>query len=718
MTHERCSPRIAGAPISWGVCEVPGWGHQLAPERVLARDAPTSASPPPSSDPTASCPTTRSRPPTCSPPTACGRSAGSSRSCCSTSSPRPAARGRAGSRRTCRAASADVPRAGRRHRRRRLRRQARSSTTTQWSVLLANLDRIRDVAGERGIEASCTRTSARWSRTPTRSTACSTGSHVGLCLDTGHLLVGGADPVAAHPGGAPTGSATRTSRTSTRTWPSGSRAGELTYTDGGAAGHVPARSARATSTSPRIVRTLEDAGYQGWYVLEQDTMLDGRAAGGRRPGRRRAHRPRLPRPGVTAMSLRGLTMGRVGVDIYPEQIGVRAGGRRRRSASTSAAAPPTSRSPPPGTAAARRSSPAPATTRSAASCTRRCAASASTTATSPRSRPADAGHVLRDLPARRLPALLLPAADRPRPRDPGRRARPRRDPRRRPLLGHRSPACRRSRAGRRRWPRSRRAVAGASRSSTSTTGRCSGPRPEEATEQVARALEHVTVAVGNLEECEVAVGERSRRPRPRRCSTAASSSRSSSRAPRASSRVDDARDWSTCRPSRSRSSTASGPATPSAARCATACSPAGRWSGCMRFANAAGAIVAGRLACSDAMPTTQEVDAVLGEVLVSDYMTATSQELLRAMTSTRLQDPGRSPTAAAAPQAPSLAGRRERAADARRRRPPGPRRAARGRRPARHGRPRRPAATARRSPSPAPASTACSAPPTSSRTCC
>jgi inosose dehydratase len=26
---------IAGAPISWGVSEVPGWGHQLRPERVL-----------------------------------------------------------------------------------------------------------------------------------------------------------------------------------------------------------------------------------------------------------------------------------------------------------------------------------------------------------------------------------------------------------------------------------------------------------------------------------------------------------------------------------------------------------------------------------------------------------------------------------------------------------------------------------------------------------
>jgi inosose dehydratase len=28
--------RIAAAPISWGVCEVPGWGTQLAPELVLA----------------------------------------------------------------------------------------------------------------------------------------------------------------------------------------------------------------------------------------------------------------------------------------------------------------------------------------------------------------------------------------------------------------------------------------------------------------------------------------------------------------------------------------------------------------------------------------------------------------------------------------------------------------------------------------------------------
>jgi len=31
--------KLAGAPISWGVCEVPGWGRQLPPERVLSEMA-------------------------------------------------------------------------------------------------------------------------------------------------------------------------------------------------------------------------------------------------------------------------------------------------------------------------------------------------------------------------------------------------------------------------------------------------------------------------------------------------------------------------------------------------------------------------------------------------------------------------------------------------------------------------------------------------------
>jgi inosose dehydratase len=31
--------KLAGAPITWGVCEVPGWGRMLAPDRVLAEMA-------------------------------------------------------------------------------------------------------------------------------------------------------------------------------------------------------------------------------------------------------------------------------------------------------------------------------------------------------------------------------------------------------------------------------------------------------------------------------------------------------------------------------------------------------------------------------------------------------------------------------------------------------------------------------------------------------
>ena len=60
-----------------------------------------------------------------------------------------------------------------------------------------------------------------------------------------------------------------------------------------------------------------------------------------------------------------LTMGRIGVDLYPLQVGVGAATRSRASASTSAAARPTSPWPRPGTGGARRSSPAPGTTRSA-----------------------------------------------------------------------------------------------------------------------------------------------------------------------------------------------------------------------------------------------------------------------------------------------------------------------------------------------------------------
>ena len=39
MQAQAITDRIAGAPISWGICEVPGWGRQLSPSRVLGEMA-------------------------------------------------------------------------------------------------------------------------------------------------------------------------------------------------------------------------------------------------------------------------------------------------------------------------------------------------------------------------------------------------------------------------------------------------------------------------------------------------------------------------------------------------------------------------------------------------------------------------------------------------------------------------------------------------------
>ena len=71
----------------------------------------------------------------------------------------------------------------------------------------------------------------------------------------------------------------------------------------------------------------------------------------------------------------------------------------------------------------------------------------------------------------------------------------------------RSPGCRRSPAGPRTSPRGNTAAAGSTRSSTSTTGRCSGPTLRRRANRSARLSSTSTVAVGNREECEVAVGE-------------------------------------------------------------------------------------------------------------------------------------------------------------------------------------------------------------------
>ncbi|ADG89774.1 inosose dehydratase [Thermobispora bispora] len=262
--------RIAGAPISWGVCEVPGWGHQLDRERVLGEM----------------------------------RSLGLSATELGPDGflPEPAEeRDPLLARYGLQAIGGFVPVVlhdpgfdplpGLRQRLAAFREQnlevmVLAAATgldgyderprldaAGWDLLLGRLDRIAAEAAEAGGPlvtlhphvGTMVETAAEVRRVLD-------GCAVPLCLDTGHLLIGGADPAeiaAAHPGrvahvhlkDADAALAERV------------RAGRLTYTEAVRQG-VYRPLGQGDVDIPRIVAGLGSAGYRGWYVMEQDVMLD------------------------------------------------------------------------------------------------------------------------------------------------------------------------------------------------------------------------------------------------------------------------------------------------------------------------------------------------------------------------------------------------------------------------------------------------------------
>ena len=142
-----------------------------------------------------------------------------------------------------------------------------------WDVLLRNLDRAADHAASRGVVAALHPHVGTMVETGDETERVLTGSRIGLCVDTGHLLVGGADPVAltaAHPDRVvhvhlKDVDASRAARV---------RNGRTTF--GGAVRDGMFRPlGQGDVDIEAMVRTLEEAGYDGWYVLEQDVMLAG-----------------------------------------------------------------------------------------------------------------------------------------------------------------------------------------------------------------------------------------------------------------------------------------------------------------------------------------------------------------------------------------------------------------------------------------------------------
>ena len=264
------SDRIAGAPISWGVSEVPGWGHQLEPSVVLSQMADLGLAAtefgPDGFLPAASEDKVRVladhgleavgqflpvvlHDPGHDPVPQVDLAMDALVAAGASTVVLAAATGAAGY-------------------------DARPVLDEPgWLTLLAHLDRLAAAATARGLVATLHPHVGTMVETGEDTDRVLAGSGIGLCLDTGHLLIGGGDPVAVaqrHPG--------RIAHVHLKDvrldWAHRVRSGEVTYTEAVAGGlYVPLGEGEVDLGA--IITALEEHGYAGWYVLEQDTILAG-----------------------------------------------------------------------------------------------------------------------------------------------------------------------------------------------------------------------------------------------------------------------------------------------------------------------------------------------------------------------------------------------------------------------------------------------------------
>ena len=260
--------KIAGAPISWGVCEVPGWGYQLCPDRVLKemREVGLMAT---ELGPDGFLP----REPTTM---ASVLSQHGLRAIGGFTplllhvrehDPLPEVDdildGYAASGAQVLVLSAITGSAG-------------YDTRPQldeagWQRLLANLDRVAKLVAERNVRAVLHPHVGTMIETGDEVQQVLAGSSISLCLDTGHLLIGGTDP-AELARQAPERIAHLHLKDVDSTVAAKVQSGQLTYSEA-----VRQEMYRPLGQGDidvlAIVRHVRAHGYNGWYTLEQDTIL-------------------------------------------------------------------------------------------------------------------------------------------------------------------------------------------------------------------------------------------------------------------------------------------------------------------------------------------------------------------------------------------------------------------------------------------------------------
>jgi inosose dehydratase len=262
------SHKIAGAPISWGVCEVPGWGYQLRPDRVLAemRDVgllatelgPDGFLP---AEPEAMTDVLSEH----------GLRAIGGFTPLLLHVPEhdpvpPVERildGYAASGATVLVLSADSGLTG---------YDIRPELDQDgWKTLLSNLDRVAELATARNVRAVLHPHFGTMIEKGHEVQRVLDGSSISLCLDTGHLLIGGTDP-AELARQAPDRIAHLHFKDVDSTVAGQVQSGRLSYSD--AVGQGMYRPLGTGDVDvPAIVGYLRAQGYDGWYTLEQDTIL-------------------------------------------------------------------------------------------------------------------------------------------------------------------------------------------------------------------------------------------------------------------------------------------------------------------------------------------------------------------------------------------------------------------------------------------------------------
>lgn len=274
----RLARRLAGAPISWGVCEIPGWGVVLPPEEVLADMA-----------------TLGLRATELGPigylghdPAAIRRLLASyqlaatggffplvlhdpaARRALEQAAERAAALLKAvGGRYMVTAAVAD-----------RAWSAPRTLDGAGWRVLLGGLGLVDAVCRAFDLVQVLHPHAGTQVATSDDVRRVLEGSDVRLCLDTGHLTIGGVDPAAFAAGHADRVGLVHLKDVRAAL---ARRVGlDLTLREATRLGLFCALG-RGDADVGGTVRALERAGYDGWYVLEQDRVIEGSLRSGARP---------------------------------------------------------------------------------------------------------------------------------------------------------------------------------------------------------------------------------------------------------------------------------------------------------------------------------------------------------------------------------------------------------------------------------------------------